>query len=163
MRNNPVRPLVGTTPPDTGSAGGDRWAPASVLLLAHQVSVGNAVRATLERAVGPRLWIWHEATLAPALKMVSVCRLRLILLDPVIPDVSPGLVLRALRQATPETPLVVLATRPDTPLAVEQEELGTARARSAGAVAVVPWDHGEVLVRVVREVLGIPPGKPQGR
>src|SRR5262249_37759143 len=134
--------------------GVERRIPASLLLIAAEVDVANMVYGTLERALGSRVFLWHEPALAPALKVLAACRFRLILLDP--PLRHPGSALRAIKQVAPDVPLVLLASHANTALAVERRGLGEAQARIAGAVAVVPRSEPDPLVRVVRKVLSMP-------
>jgi DNA-binding NarL/FixJ family response regulator len=134
----------------------ERRIPACLLLVAAEIDVANMVYGTLERALGSRVCVLHEPTLEPALKLLAVCRFRLILLDLSLHTGSRGSALRALKRAAPDTPLVLLASRANTALDIERAGLGDAEGRLAGAVAVVPRGEPERLVRVVREVLGMP-------
>jgi len=134
----------------------ERRTPASLLLVAAEIEVANMVYGTLERALGSRVCVLHEPTLGPALKLLAVCRFRLILLDLPLRTASPGSALRAIKTAAPDTPLVLLAPRANTALDIERAGLGDAEGRVSSAVAVVPRAEPERLVRVVREVLGMP-------
>ena len=86
----------------------ERRTPASLLLVAAEIEVANMVYGTLERALGSRVCVLHEPTLGPALKLLAVCRFRLILLDLPLRTASPGSALRAIKTAAPDTPLVLL-------------------------------------------------------
>ncbi len=131
-------------------------APAGVLLLEADIRAANAVQALLARTTGHRVWVLHESSLPIAKKLLAACRFRLILLDPVLPDTTPGRVLRAVKNRAPDTPLVLLRAA-STLTALERGDIGdTAAARLAGAVAVIGPDQEDALVRVVRDVLAIP-------
>jgi CheY-like chemotaxis protein len=134
----------------------ERRVPASCLLITPAVELANTVYRTLERDLGARVWVWHEPAVEPAVRALGVCRFRLILLDMATTNVLPGSVLRALREAAPETPLVLLAAGADTPLGIEQARLGEGRARLAGAAAVVPHRNSAALIRAVRRILAMP-------
>jgi len=123
--------------------------------------VANSVYCTLERALGARVWVWHEPAVEPAVRVLGVCRFRLILLDPTLAGAMLGSTLRAVKEAAPQTPLVLLATAPETPLRIERKGLGDARARLAGATAVVPRGDAGALVRVVRQILAAPAVNPR--
>jgi hypothetical protein len=89
-------------------------------------------------------------------RALGVCKFRLILLDLMPAGTMLGSVLRAVKEAAPEMPLVLLAAGPDTPLRIERTGLGDARARLAGAAAVLPRGDAGALVRVVRQILATP-------
>ena len=125
------------------------------------VEVANSVYCTLERALGARVWVWHEPAVEPAVRVLGVSRFRLILLDPTLAGAMLGSTLRAVKEAAPQTPLVLLATAPETPLRIERKGLGDARARLAGATAVVPRGDAGALVRVVRQILAAPAVNPR--
>ena len=114
----------------------ERRVPASLLLITPAIELANSVHGTLERELASRVWVWHEPAVEPALRVLGVCRFRLILLD-LPPHMMLGSVLRALKEAAPDTPLVLLAVGPTTALGVERAALGSARPRLAGAAAVV--------------------------
>ena len=131
-------------------------APAGVLLLEADIAAANAVQALLARTTGRRVWVLHESSLPIAKKLLAACRFRLILLDPALPDNTPGQVLRAIKNRAPDTPLVLLQGGASTVTALERGDIGdAAAARLAGAVAVIGRDQKDALVQVVREVLGI--------
>ena len=138
----------------------ERRLPASCLLITPAVDLANSVYGTLERELASRVWVWHEPAVEPAARALGVCRFRLILLDMATTNALPGSVLRALREAAPETPLVLLAVGAATPLGVERAELGAARLRLSGATAVVPRGDAGALVRAVREMLAAPVTDP---
>ena len=89
------------------------------------------------------------------MRVLGVCRFRLILLDLMPADTMPGSVLRALKEAAPETPLVLLAVGAATALGIERAGLG-AGLRLSGATAVVLRGDAAALVRVVRQILATP-------
>jgi CheY-like chemotaxis protein len=125
-------------------------------LLEADTRAANAVQALLARTTGHRVWVLHESSLPVAKKLLAACRFRLILLDPVLPDTTPGQVLRAVKNRAPDTPLVLLQGGASTVTALERGDIGdVAAARLAGAVAVIGRDQEDALVQVVREVLGI--------
>jgi len=134
----------------------ERRVPASCLLITPTVELANSVYGTLERDLGARVWVWQEPAVEPAVRALGVCKFRLILLDLMPAGTMLGSVLRAVKEAAPETPLVLLAAGPDTPLRIERTGLGDARARLAGAAAVVPRGNAGALVRVVRRILAMP-------
>lgn len=135
--------------------------PASCLLITPAVQLANSVYGTLERGLGSRVWVWHEPAVERALRVLGVCRFRLILFDVVMADALPGSVLRALKRAAPETPLVLLTAGAATPLGIERAGLGASeRARIAGAAGVVPRDDASALERVVRQILATPAANP---
>jgi hypothetical protein len=134
----------------------ERRVPASCLLITPALELANSVYGTLERELGARVWLWHEPGVEPAVRALGVCRFRLILLDLMPAGTMLGAVLRAVKEAAPETPLVLLAAGPDTPLRIEQVRLGEGRARLAGAAAVVPRRNSAALVRAVRQILAMP-------
>ncbi len=137
----------------------ERRVPASLLLITPAVELANTVHGTLERELGSRVWVWDEPAVEPALRVLGVCRFRLILLD--LPaHTMLGSVLRALKEAAPETPLVLLAVGAATALGVERAGLGAARARLSGATAMVPRGDAEALVRAVRQILATPVADP---
>jgi hypothetical protein len=138
----------------------ERRLPASCLLITPSVELANSVYGTLERDLGSRIWVWQEPAVEPAVRVLSVCRFRLILLDLMPADTMPGPVLRAIKQASPTTPLVLLAAGPDTPLTIERKGLGDAQARLAGAAAVLPRSDAAALGRVVRQILATPVADP---
>ena len=137
------------------SYGVERRVPASLLLITPMVEVANSVYCTLERALGARVWVWHEAAVEPAVRVLGACRFRLILLDSTLAGAMLGSALRAVKEAAPQTPLVLLAAAPETPLRIERKGLGDARARLAGATAVVPHGHPAALQRVARQILAM--------
>lgn len=134
----------------------ERRVPASCLLITPAVDLANTIYGTLERELGSRVWLWHEPGVEPAVRALGVCKFRLVLLDLVSADTMLGSVLRAVKEASPETPLVLLAAGVDTPLGIEQARLGEERARLAGATAVVPRRDSAALLRAVRRILAIP-------
>jgi hypothetical protein len=134
----------------------ERRVPASCLLITPALELANTVYGTLERDLGARVWVWHEPAVEPAVRALGVCKFRLILLDLMPADPTLGSVLRAVKEAAPETPLVLLATGPDTPLGIEQARLGEGRARLAGAAAVVPRRNSAALILAVRRILAMP-------
>ena len=138
--------------------GVERRAPATLLLITAEMGIANTVYGTLERALGARIWLWHEPALEPAVRVLGVCRFRLILLDLVLREGFPGSVLRVLRQVAPQTPIALLAPRPGgAGLSIERRELGAAGwSRLSGALAVVPRGDPASLTRVVLQMLGIP-------
>jgi hypothetical protein len=137
----------------------ERRVPASLLLITPTVALANSVHGTLERELPSRVWVWHEPAVEPALRILGVCRFRLILLD--LPaHTMLGSVLRALKDAAPETPLVLLAVGAATALGVERAGLGGARPRLSGATAVVPRGDAGALVRAVRGILATPVADP---
>ena len=138
----------------------ERRVPASLLLITPTVALANRVHGTLERELASRVWVWHEPAVEAALRVLGVCRFRLVLLDMAIAEALAGSVLRALKEAAPETPLVLLAVGAATALGVERAGLGSARARLSGAAAVVPRDDAGALVRAVRGILGTPVADP---
>ena len=131
----------------------ERRVPASCLLISPAVELANSVYGTLERELVSRVWVWHEPAVEPAVRALGVCKFRLIVLDLMPAGTMLGSVLRALKEAAPETPLVLLAAGADTPLRIERKGLGDARARLAGATAVVPRANAAALVGVVRQIL----------
>jgi hypothetical protein len=138
--------------------GVERRVPASLLLVTPEVWIANTVYGTLERTLGARVWLWIEPALEPAVRVLGVCRFRLILLDLMLREGFPGSVLRVLRQAAPQTPIALLAPRPGgAGLSIERRELGAAGwSRLSGALAVVPRGDPASLTRVVLQILGIP-------
>ena len=134
----------------------ERRVPASCLLISPAVELANSVYGTLERDLGARVWVWHEPAVEPAVRALGVCKFRVILLDLMPADAMLGSVLRAVKEAAPETPLVLLAVGAATALGVERAGLGDARARLAGATAVVPRGDAGALVRVMRQILATP-------
>ena len=134
----------------------ERRIPASLLLIAGETEMANMVYGTLERALGSRVCVWHEPAIPSALKVLAVCRFRLILLDLALGKAAPGALVRGIKRQAPDTPLALLLPRPTTALAIERGSLGEAEARLAGAVAVLPRGDPEPLVRVVRQVLAMP-------
>ena len=141
------------------SYGVERRVPASLLLITPAVELANGVYGTLERGLGSRVWIWHEPAVEPAVRVLGACRFRLILLDPTLAGAMLGSTLRAVKEAAPQTPLALLADT-GTPLRIERQGLGDARARLAGAAAVVPRGDDGALVRVVRQILATPAANP---
>jgi hypothetical protein len=133
----------------------ERRVPASCLLITPAVGLANSVYGTLEHGLGSRVWVWHEPAMESAVRVLGVCRFRLILLDPTLAGAFLGSVLRAIKHAAPQTPLVLL-TGTGAPLRIERKGLGDARARLAGAAAVVPHDDAAALERVVRQILAMP-------
>jgi len=138
----------------------ERRVPATCLLISPAVELANSVYGTLERELASRVWVWHEAAVEPAMRILGVCRFRLILLDMATTNMFAGSVLRALKEAAPETPLVLLAVGAATALGVERAGLGAARLRLSGATAVVPRGDNAALVRVVRQILATPVSDP---
>ena len=140
--------------------GVERRVPAGLLLVTSEVGIANTVYGTLERTLGSRVWLWHEPALEPALRVLAVCRFRLILLDLVLREGFPGSVLRLLRQVAPQTPITLLAPRHGgAGLAIERRELGPAEwSRLSGTLTVVPRGDPVSLARVVLQVLGMHPG-----
>ena len=134
----------------------ERRVPASLLLITPTVALANTVHGTLERELASQVWIWHEPVVESALRVQGVCRFRLIVLDLMPADTMLGSVLRALKEAAPETPLVLLAAGADTPLRIERKGLDNARARLAGAAAVVPRGDVGALLRPVQGILATP-------
>jgi DNA-binding NarL/FixJ family response regulator len=131
-------------------------APAGVLLLEADIGAANAVQALLARTTGHRVWVLHESSLPIARKLLAACRFRLILLDPVLPDTTPGQVLRTIKNRAPDTPVVVLQGGASTVTVLERGDIGdAAAAQVAGAAAVIGRDQEDALVQVVRDVLGI--------
>jgi hypothetical protein len=92
----------------TSAGPSERRAPASLLLVEDELAVANKVQLVLAQGAGRRFWVWHERTIAGACRMLSICQFRVILLDPTLPDGSPGGVLRRVKRAAPETPLLLL-------------------------------------------------------
>ena len=136
----------------------DRRLPATCLLITPSLQLAGSVHGVLSRGIGSRVWIWQEAALEPALRVLRACEFRLILLDLTLADARPGSALRALRRSAPRTPLVLLAAGVETPLRLERKGMGDERARLAGAAAVVPQTDPAALERAVRQVLGMPEG-----
>ncbi len=135
----------------------ERRLPATCLLITPSAQLAGSVHGTIARGIGPRVWIWHEPALEPALRVLRACRFRLILLDLTLADVHLGSALRALRRGAPHTPLALLAAGVETPLRLERKGMGDERARLAGAAAVVPQADPAALERAVRRILGVPP------
>jgi hypothetical protein len=129
----------------------ERRLPASCLLGSPAVELANSVYGTLERELASQVWIWHEPAVEPAVRVLGACRFRFILLDVAVADS----VLRALKEAAPETPLVLLAVGAVTQLGIERAGLGTERARLAGAAGVVPRGNAGALERVARQILAM--------
>lgn len=136
----------------------DRRLPATCLLITPSLQLAGSVHGVLSRGIGSRVWIWQEAALEPALRVLRACEFRLILLDLTLADARPGSALRALRRSAPRTPLVLLVAGVETPLRLERKGMGDERARLAGAAAVVPQTDPAALERAVRRILGMPEG-----
>ena len=134
----------------------ERRVPASLLLITPTVAVANGVYGTLERGLGSQVWVWHELAAEPAVRILEACTFRLILLDVALAGVRLGSALRTVKQAAPTTPLVLLATSAETPLRIERHALGDARARLAGATAVVRHGDPAALEQAVRQILAMP-------
>ena len=128
--------------------------PATILLITPAVELANSVYGTLERTLGARAWVWHEPAMEPGVRVLGVCRFRLLLLDVTLAGAMLGSVLRALKEAAPQTPLALLAGT-GTPLRIERQGLGAARARLAGAAGVVARGDAAALERVVRQILAM--------
>jgi hypothetical protein len=122
--------------------------PASLLLVTPDMGLVDAVYGALDRAIGARVWIWHEPAAEPAVRVLSVCRFRLVLLDVTLVEAGPEWMLPSLKQAAPETPLALLGT--------ELGRQGAARPLFYGAAATVPRGDLASLVRVVRQIIGGP-------
>jgi len=138
----------------------ERRLPASSLLITPSVDLANSVYGTLERELASRVWVWQESSVESALRVLGVCRFRLILLDMAMAEALAGSVLRALKEVAPETPLILLAVGSATPLGIERAGLGAARLRLSGATAVAPRGDAGALVRAVREILATPLPNP---
>jgi CheY-like chemotaxis protein len=138
----------------------ERRVPASILLITPAVELANTVYGALEHGLGSRVWIWHELATEPAVRILGACAFRLILLDVPLAGVRLGSVLRAIKQAAPTTPLALLAAGAETPLRIERHALGDARARLAGATAVVPRADPAALEQAVRQILAMPVTNP---
>lgn len=132
----------------------DRRAPASILLITPAHEVATRAYITLEREFGSRVWLCHEGALTPALHLLGACKFRLILLDPAIGTALPEAILGVVKQAAPETPLVVLAGGADLPGPSDRAPLGTA--------AMVPRGSSAALLDVVRKILGFPAPNARG-
>ena len=143
-------PVVYLTP------GVERRMPASLLLIAAELPLANMVFGTLERALGVRVFVWHERALEPALRVLAACRFRLILLDVGPHPQVQGSVLRAIKTAAPDTPLALLRPAPTTPLRVERRAMGADEPRLTGASASIVHNDPEALVATVRRLLGVP-------
>jgi hypothetical protein len=136
--------------------GVERRVPASLLLITPEVGIANTVYGTLERSLGARVWLWHEPAVETAVRVLAVCRFRLVLLDLTLVEGAPEWMLPSFQQAAPETPIALLGTSAGTPAGIEQGRRGAARPLFGGAVAVVPRGDPTALARVVLQVLGIP-------
>jgi hypothetical protein len=134
----------------------ERRVPASLLLITPDIGIANSVYGTLEHALGARIWLWHEPALEPAVRVLGVCRFRVVLLDMKLVEAAPEWTLPSLKQAAPETPLVMLGTAADPPSGTKQGRPGTTRSHLSGAMAVVPPDDLASLTHVVLQVVGIP-------
>ena len=128
--------------------------PAAVLLVEADLAAANALQSVVASASEHCAWVLHESSLAAARRLLAACHFRLILLDPVLPDASPGQALRAIKRAAPATALVLVWGR-GTALAEMECDLRPEAARLAGAVAVLRRDEEAELARLVRQVLGL--------
>jgi hypothetical protein len=147
----------------------ERRVPASLLLITPDVGIANTVYGTLERALGARIWLWHEPALESAVRLLGVCRFRLIVVDLMLREGFPGSALRLLREVAPQTPIILLVPRDGGGgLTIERRKLGAAEwSRISRSLALVPRGDPTRLTRAVRETLGIPasgaaPDRPGG-
>ena len=122
--------------------------PASLLLVTPDLGLVDAVYGALDRTIGARVWIWHEPLAEPAVRVLCVCRFRLVLLDVTLVEAAPEWMLPSFKQAAPETPLALLGT--------ELGRRGAARPLFYGAAATVPRADLASLVLVVRQILAGP-------
>jgi hypothetical protein len=117
----------------------------AILLVEHDLNEASFVHSLIFDILKADVWLWHERTLDPALKLLSIVGFRLILLDVDLPKISARKAVRSVRAAAPRTPLV-LRMRPE-----EYKQELDPRAYQVDALA--PKGVGEPLLSVVRRLL----------
>ena len=123
----------------------ERRAPASVLIVEHEPLAAMRLVSALERAFRDRCWVWSEGTVADALQLLGICRFRLIVLDATVPGLALEAALARLRQAAPDTAVILHAWHRDAAVITDG-----ALARSDG----VAWKSDtEGLIRLVSGVI----------
>jgi CheY-like chemotaxis protein len=151
-----VRKRVSSNPP-IGVALESRL-PVGVLLIEDDLASANALHKLLDEVAGRRLWLWHEVSATAARRILTACRFHLILLDLTPPDGPPGVAIRLIKRAAPDTPLALLASPTD--VGIDQQPFSVKHARLAGAIAVLPKRETAPLLRVLHGVLHAPrPGR----
>jgi DNA-binding response OmpR family regulator len=119
-------------------------APA-ILLVEHDFNGARFVHSLIVDILKADVWLWHEETLDPALRLLAIVRFRLILLDLNLPTISARKAVRSVRKAAPRTPLVLLM-RPEE-FSPELEP------RIYEADALAPRGMGEPLLGIIRGLL----------
>jgi CheY-like chemotaxis protein len=120
----------------------------AILLVEHDVNEARFVYSLIFDILKADAWLWHEEKLDPALKLLSIVRFQLILLDLHLPKISARKAVGAVRAAAPRTPLV-LRMRPE-------EFRPELEPRVYQADALAPKGVGEPLLSIVRQVIGDP-------
>jgi CheY-like chemotaxis protein len=135
--------------------------PVGVLLIDDDLASANALHKLLDEVAGRRLWLWHERTAPAAKRLLAACEFRLILLALTLRDGLPGVAIRLIKRAAPDTPLALLASPAD--VGIDQQPFSDTHARLAGAIAVLPKREPAPLLRVLHSVLHTPgPGSCAG-
>ena len=123
----------------------ERRAPASVLVVDREPLAAMRLVSELEGAFGDRCWAWSEGSVDGALHLLRICRFRLVVLDATTADPPLEAAVRLLRQAAPDTPVLLHAWHRDAASITDAALAGTAG---------VAWKSDAAgLIRLVRGVL----------
>jgi hypothetical protein len=117
----------------------------AILLVEHDLTEAGFVQSVIADVLKANVWLWHEATLDAALKLLAIVQFRLILLDLDLPHISARKAVKGVRAAAPRTPLM-LRLRPE-------EFRPEIDPRVYHADALAPKGVGEPVLRMVRRVL----------
>jgi len=94
------------------------------------------------------VWLWHEEKLDPALKLLSYCGFRLILLDLTFSKrISPRQLVRRVHAVAGKTPILLRARPEDLPPQLDP--------RLYGVAAVAPKGRAAETLEAIRRLLTI--------
>jgi CheY-like chemotaxis protein len=124
----------------------DPYSLPAVLLVERSPYEALFVESLLYRVVEARIWLWHEQQLTTALKLLGVCRFQLILLDHSHPRLTTRAIVRRVKAVAAGSPIVLRLP--------SEEMLSRPDPRNYGVADIIPRQHAESLVQVVKRHIG---------
>jgi CheY-like chemotaxis protein len=120
----------------------DPWSLPAILLVERSPYEALFVESLLEKVLGAQVWLWHEEHLDIALKLLSVCRFHLILLDHDHPRLTTRAVVRRVKAVAAGTPIILRLPSEEIPTRPEP--------RIYGVADIIPRRHAESLLQAVQ-------------
>jgi CheY-like chemotaxis protein len=114
----------------------------AILLVERSPYEALFVESLLQRVLGAQVWLWHEQQLDTALKLLSVCRFHLILLDHDHPRLTTRALVRRVKAVAAGSPIILRLPSEEIPDRPEPRHYGVAD--------IIPRQHAESLLQAVQ-------------